>query len=109
MVFGSSINALRFYLSHEISVLLQGKQEHRASNWLAKDRRQSRLVALKISTAKLAERTHEIQILSQLTRAKTELPGKAIVQNLLNSFTFPGPNGSHRCLVMDAARMNQYP
>lgn len=77
-----------------------------ATTWLAEDRRQSRLVALKISTAESAERTREIQILSQLARAKSELHGKAIIQNLLDSFTFSGPNGTHRCLVMNAARIS---
>lgn len=74
-----------------------------ATTWLAEDRKQRRLVALKISTAESAERTQEIQILSQLARAKPNLPGKAVVQKLLDSFTISGPNGTHRCLVTDAA------
>lgn len=77
-----------------------------ATTWLAKDRRQSRLVALKISTAESAERTHEIRILSQLARAKSELSGRTAPQKLLGSFTFSGPNGTHRCLVTDAARIS---
>lgn len=77
-----------------------------ATTWLAEDRRQNQLVALNISTAESAERTHEIQILSQLARAKYELSGKAIPQKLLDSFTFSGPNGTHQCLVTDAARIS---
>ena len=78
-----------------------------ATTWLAKDKQNSRLVALKISTAESAERTmHESQVLTRLAQAKSRLPGKAMVQTLLDSFPFSGPNGSHRCLVMDAARIN---
>ncbi|PGH12938.1 hypothetical protein AJ80_06543 [Polytolypa hystricis UAMH7299] len=44
--------------------------------------------------------------LAEDRRAKSELPGKVIVQNLLDSFKLSGPNGIHRCLVTDAARIN---
>ncbi|RAL03960.1 kinase-like protein [Aspergillus ibericus CBS 121593] len=56
-----------------------------------------RLVALKTSTVEAAERTaHESQVLKRLEQAKSQLPGKAV----------SGPNGNHRCLVLDAARVN---
>ncbi|KAK2732661.1 hypothetical protein FQN57_002582 [Myotisia sp. PD_48] len=71
-----------------------------------KDKRQGRLVALKIFTAQATERTQGIQILLHLARATSKLPGKATVQNLLDSFTFSGPNGTHQCLVTDAARIS---
>ncbi|OAT13408.1 CMGC/SRPK protein kinase [Blastomyces gilchristii SLH14081] len=100
VMIGDELCAGRYVIAHKLGF---GRS---ATTWLAEDRRQSRLVALKISTAESAERTHEIQILSQLARAKTKLPGKAIVQNLLDSFTFSGPNGRHQCLVMDAARIS---
>ncbi|PWY71751.1 kinase-like protein [Aspergillus heteromorphus CBS 117.55] len=78
-----------------------------ATTWLAEDKQNSRMVALKISTAEAAERTaHEWQFLTQLTQANSQLPGNAMVQTLLDSFLFSGPNGSHRCLVMDPARVN---
>ncbi|EEQ35638.1 putative non-specific serine/threonine protein kinase [Microsporum canis] len=77
-----------------------------ATTWLAEDRRQSRLVALKILTAESAERTHEIQVLSQLARAKSELSGRNTPQKVLDSFTFCGPNGTHLCLVTEAARIS---
>lgn len=78
-----------------------------ATTWLAEDKQDSRLVALKISTAESAERTvHESQVLTRLGQAKSRLPGKAVVQTLLDSFPLSGPNGRHRCLVMDAARIN---
>ncbi|KAE8150635.1 kinase-like domain-containing protein [Aspergillus avenaceus] len=77
-----------------------------ATTWLAEDMENHRLVALKISTAESADRTHEVEILSRLAKAKSNLPGQAIVQNLLDCFTIAGPNGIHRCLVTDAARLN---
>ncbi|PCG98572.1 Hypothetical protein PENO1_057280 [Penicillium occitanis (nom. inval.)] len=49
---------------------------------------------------------HELEILSRLTKAESDLPGKRIVQNLLDSFTISGPNGTHRCVITDAARLN---
>ncbi|RJE26915.1 Kinase domain-containing protein [Aspergillus sclerotialis] len=78
-----------------------------ATTWLAEDKQNNRLVALKISKAESAERTiHESQVLTRLGQAKSQLSGKAIVQTLLDSFSFLGPNGSHQCLVLDAARIN---
>ncbi|KAK2763984.1 hypothetical protein FQN54_009603 [Arachnomyces sp. PD_36] len=77
-----------------------------ATVWIAEDRTTNRLVALKISTAESAGRTHEMQILSRLEAAKSRTSGKDVVQTLRDSFTFSGPNGSHRCLVTDAARIN---
>ncbi|KAJ0413994.1 kinase-like domain-containing protein [Aspergillus carlsbadensis] len=53
-----------------------------------------------------ADHTPELEILSQLTKAESSLPGKAVVQSLLDSFRFSGPNGTHQCLVTDALRIN---
>ncbi|KAL2816426.1 kinase-like domain-containing protein [Aspergillus cavernicola] len=77
-----------------------------ATTWLAEDTQKRRLVALKISTGESADRTPEMEILSRLAKAESNLPGKAIIQNLLDSFTTSGPNGTHRCLVTDVARLN---
>ena len=78
-----------------------------ATAWLAESKQNNQLVALKISTAESAERTiHESKVLTRLGQAKSQLPGKAIVQTLLDSFSFSGPNGIHQCLVVDAARIN---
>ncbi|PGH17627.1 hypothetical protein AJ79_00988 [Helicocarpus griseus UAMH5409] len=100
VMIGDELCAGRYLIAHKLGF------DRSATTWLAEDRRQSRLVALKISTAESAEQTHEIQILPQLARTETKLLRKAIVQNLLDSFTFSGPNGSHRCLVTDAARIS---
>ena len=64
------------------------------------------MVALKISTAESADRMHELEILSRLTKAESDLPGNSIVQNLLDSFIVSGPSGIHRCFVTEAARLN---
>lgn len=77
-----------------------------ATTWLAEDMVEGRLVALKISTAESASRTGEEKILLRLAEAKFRLPGKEAVQTLLDAFTVSGPNGNHRCLVTDAARIS---
>ncbi|KAE8547892.1 hypothetical protein TMatcc_009715 [Talaromyces marneffei ATCC 18224] len=77
-----------------------------ATTWLAEDIVNGRLVALKISTAESVDRMHEMEVLSRLAKAESSLPGKPIVQNILDSFTVSGPNGTHRCLITDAARLN---
>ncbi|GAB1210543.1 hypothetical protein APSETT445_009338 [Aspergillus pseudonomiae] len=100
VMLGDQFSAGRYVIAHKLGF---GRS---ATTWLAEDRRQNRLAALKISTAESANRMHEMQILSQLEKAKSDLSGKAIVQNLLDSFTFSGPNGDHRCLVTDAARIS---
>ena len=77
-----------------------------ATSWLAEDTERRRLVALKISTAESVDRTYELEMLSRLVKADSDLPGKFVVQHLLDSFTVSGPNGTHRCFVTDAARLN---
>ncbi|KAK2784966.1 hypothetical protein FQN52_008790 [Onygenales sp. PD_12] len=98
VMIGDEFCSGRYVIAHKLGF---GRS---ATTWLAEDRRQSQLVALKISTAESAERTREMHILSRLARAESRLPGKAVVQKLLDSFLFSGPNGTHRCLVTDAAR-----
>lgn len=77
-----------------------------ATIWMAHDTLQDRLVALKISTAESVNRNQEIDILSQLAETKSSLPGKNMMQSLHDSFTISGPNGAHKCLVTDVARLN---
>ncbi|OGM49590.1 hypothetical protein ABOM_001773 [Aspergillus bombycis] len=72
VVLGDQLSAGRYVIAHKLGF---GRS---ATTWLAEDRRQNRLVALKISTAESANRMHEVQILSQLAKAKSDLPGKAI-------------------------------
>ena len=75
-----------------------------ATTWLAEDKQENKLVALKISTAESAYRTQEEQILSKLAKAKSQLSGKNHIQTLYDSFEINGANGTHRCLVLAAER-----
>jgi serine/threonine protein kinase len=100
VVLGDEFCSGRYRIAHKLGF---GSS---ATTWLAEDTVNGRLVAIKISTAESADRTPELEILSQLTKAESDLPGKALVQSLLDSYRISGPNGSHRCLVTDAARLN---
>ncbi|KLJ11847.1 hypothetical protein EMPG_12994 [Blastomyces silverae] len=86
---GDKFQEGRYVIAHKLGF---GRS---ATTWLAEDKATKKLVALKISTAESAERTHEEQILLRLAESRSALPGKAIVQTLLHSFTFSGPNGTH--------------
>lgn len=97
---GDKFSAGRYVIVHKLGF---GQS---STTWLAEDTKKRRLVALKISTAESAERTGEIRILLRLAESKSVLPGKIIVQKLLDSFIFPGPYGTHKCLVTDAARVD---
>lgn len=65
--------------------------------WLAADRDAEQLVALKIKTAESAHNSTEINLLSKLA-------GETFVQRLLDVFSLAGPNGTHQCLVLEAAQ-----
>lgn len=98
---GDKFCAGRYVIAHKLGF---GQP---STTWLAEDTKQRRLVALKISSAQSAERTYELLILSRLARSKSALPRKENVQNLI-SFTFSGANGTHQCLVTDAARIDMF-
>lgn len=93
VMIGDELGSGRYVIVHKLGF---GRS---VTSWLAKDRWQSQLVALKISTAESVDRTQEVQVHSRLVKAKADsgLPGKAVVQDLLDSLTFSGPNGTHRC------------
>ncbi|EER37234.1 protein kinase [Histoplasma capsulatum H143] len=97
---GDEFQEGRYVIAHKLGF---GRS---ATIWLAEDKVMKKFVALKISTAESVEQTHEEQILLQLAKSQSVLPGKAMIQTLLNSFTFSGWNGMHRCLVTDAARVS---
>lgn len=66
-----------------------------ATIWLARDKRLMRYVALKIGVADC--QTNEAYILSALAKC-SHFP------LLLDQFNVDGPNGTHKCLVVDPAR-----
>ncbi|KZF25645.1 protein kinase [Xylona heveae TC161] len=71
--------------------------------WLAKDHLQARYVALKILVGAALEKNSEGKVLRALSSCKTDHPGRAYVSTLLDEFTINGPNGSHLCIVNEAA------
>lgn len=66
--------------------------------WLAEDRHDNRLVALKFLRADTARDTAECQILQHL---RASHPGHPFVVDLLDQFTVESENGSHLCLVSE--------
>ena len=71
--------------------------------WLARDRLETRYVALKVLVAAAFEKSSESKILRALTTGKRDHQGRAYVSSLLDEFVISGPNGRHRCLVSEAA------
>lgn len=73
--------------------------------WLASDQKKQELVAIKIKTANSAaletESQGEVEILKQLQLQHGRRP--LLIRKLLDSFVEDSPNGSHHCLVMEAA------
>ncbi|KAI3338693.1 kinase-like domain-containing protein [Ustulina deusta] len=70
-----------------------------STTWAARDREQQRYVAVKISVAE-ANSNHEVGIL-QLISSSPNHRGKEHIVQLLDSFSIEGPNGKHRCLVLE--------
>ena len=78
--------------------------------WLAWDMINACNVAIKVNCAD-NERPNESVIMSVLStkrngRDEEEPVGKATVQTVLDEFEVTGPNGTHYCLVMPAARFS---
>ena len=71
--------------------------------WLAKDHLEPRYVALKILIASAYKTSSENKILRALSTQGTHHEGSAYVSSLLDEFTIHGPNGSHLCIVSEAA------
>ena len=72
----------------------------------ADDGRLSRYVAIKISVSELWHDDHEAQILNRLSQGPASHPGKRHIVQLLDRFAHVGPNGSHRCLVLELLGSN---
>ncbi|KAI9367633.1 hypothetical protein BJX61DRAFT_547292 [Aspergillus egyptiacus] len=111
-----TIDGVPYHVEKGSAVFIPGNMEHSVANydraelkWLEDRHAASHhpLVALKIPTAESANRNQELEILSRRSKAGSILPGKAIVQRPLHAFTVTGPNGTHQCLVTDAARLNR--
>ncbi|KAG6099412.1 hypothetical protein E4U30_006684 [Claviceps sp. LM220 group G6] len=71
-----------------------------ATTWAAKDRKDDRYVAIKITMSEL-ENSRELKVLRALSALSENHPGSAHVNRLLDHFTLVGPNGTHNCLVLE--------
>lgn len=71
--------------------------------WLARDSREGKFVTLKILRADASERSSESLVLARLAAGQTDHPGRAHATTLLDDFHLTGPNGRHRCIVIEAA------
>ncbi|CAG8121190.1 unnamed protein product [Penicillium salamii] len=67
--------------------------------WLAHDMNNNRYVALKILVSEISESTTELQILRHIKEQAPE--GTRYTTQLLNEFEHRGPNGLHKCLVLE--------
>jgi len=74
--------------------------------WLARDTHQECYVAVKVGTA--GSLLHEVKTLRALSRPKlsneTTRRGGSLIPHVLDEFELRGPNGSHPCYTMPAAR-----
>ncbi|KAI6772981.1 hypothetical protein HG530_003939 [Fusarium avenaceum] len=68
--------------------------------WLARDLRDARYVALKILVSKSTESSQELQILHHLANVAPD-DGAHHITQLLAEFEHHGPNGLHKCLVLE--------
>ncbi|KAL4886050.1 kinase-like domain-containing protein [Aspergillus karnatakaensis] len=74
--------------------------------WLARDHVSARNVALKIlisASSNVEEECSETKILRALASKQDTHPGHKYISTLLDKFTIVGPNGTHHCIVTEAA------
>ncbi|TQS37795.1 hypothetical protein Golomagni_01719, partial [Golovinomyces magnicellulatus] len=69
--------------------------------WAAKDLEKQEYVALKVSVAKIHDKSKEIKVLRTLANLNSEETGSRHVMKLLDHFQIAGPNGRHQCLVLE--------
>ncbi|KAM0425740.1 hypothetical protein ACHAPT_008988 [Fusarium lateritium] len=68
--------------------------------WLTHDMKNSRYVALKILVSEISGSTNELRILRHISQVAAEQSSRFITR-LLDEFEHTGPNGTHRCLVLE--------
>ncbi|GKU06982.1 unnamed protein product [Fusarium langsethiae] len=76
-----------------------------STTWAAKDQKDDRYVAVKITISEVEE-SGELKILQALSALPIYHPGSSHVNQLLDHFTLVGPNGSHDCLVLELVGPN---
>lgn len=78
-----------------------------STTWFARDHQLNRYVAIKILIADVDDDRTEQEITRKLTSLLSQDGQRnRLLSVLLNDFAVVGPNGSHRCLVLEPARMN---
>jgi hypothetical protein len=76
-----------------------------ATVWLARHLQSQSNVALKITTADVAENRSELGIFEFISKkhsSQTVVPGRDHIPKVLDHFWLDGPNGRHSCLVLPA-------
>lgn len=76
-----------------------------ATVWLARDQQANSNVALKILAADATKDCRELDIFEFISEDHSSSfyePGRAHIPQLLDHFSFDGPNGRHLCLVLPA-------
>ncbi|CAJ0549405.1 Ff.00g030180.m01.CDS01 [Fusarium sp. VM40] len=76
-----------------------------STTWAAKDQKDDRYVAVKITVSEVKE-SGELKILRALSTLPIHHPGSSHMTQLLDHFTLVGPNGSHDCLVLELVGTN---
>lgn len=56
---------------------------------------------MKFMKAKVSEDCKELKFYEYLSRVPPGEPGYEYISHMLDTFTFNGPNGTHRCLVLE--------
>ncbi|KIJ21545.1 hypothetical protein PAXINDRAFT_152013 [Paxillus involutus ATCC 200175] len=77
---------------------------HFSTVWLVQDTQQSRYSALKVvkSASRYAETARdEIKLLTKVAEANPAHPGRSHVVSFLDSFTHPGPEDFHVCIIFE--------
>ncbi|KAI1129347.1 kinase-like domain-containing protein [Nemania abortiva] len=79
-----------------------------STTWLARDEKSSTYVAIKIGVANVEyqNESHILRLLTSPDSDRSTHSGKAFIPKLIDDFNVQGPNGTHRCLVITAARMS---
>ncbi|KJZ74896.1 hypothetical protein HIM_05805 [Hirsutella minnesotensis 3608] len=71
-----------------------------STTWAAKDQKENRYVAIKITTSNTRNQ-RELDVLRSLSTLPRRNPGWSRLNQMLDYFSVTGPNGVHACFVLD--------
>ncbi|KAJ5543324.1 hypothetical protein N7461_009327 [Penicillium sp. DV-2018c] len=86
--------------NHQYKIIRKLGEGSYSTVWLAHDINNSRYVALKILVSNISESTTELRILRHIIERAPE-EGTRYITRLLDEFEHRGPNGLHKCLVLE--------